>query len=920
MKKHFKYVLSFILAVVFASEFKGQSVFWFEDFDDGGGGRWTLENAPGSGTNPTPAGIVGLIYEVNNPIFDNFVINDRNTPELSGNIAIGTEINNQGSFVRGRHYACSSPSDLPNPFVNTGGGPNQSLHITAHSACATLLYGGTPQSDDWNCISDPDNGDPQTKTEQYAFFNTNIDATGKCNIKLTADFFLGGDSDGIKSHSTILYSVDAGVTWKIVQDSLRSCSPFLAGSCNNWHRRSFAIPSDANNQPDLRIAFRWKDDGDINNTGDYALGASFNVDNVMLSSCDIPNIDFSADVINACKNQTITLTSSVTTNSGLYLNCFSVLSDDCSVSAYLWNIPGATYVNGTSSTDANPQIQFAANGNYTVELTATNCAGDSVVTKTNLITVANCPPVANFVADIFTACTEPTSKLDTVTLTDLSTTPTAPITAWLWTFTPGSVTFVNGTSSSSQNPQVTFNTTGTYQIALQVTTIEGVDIETKTAYIEAISCECASPGFGLTNIWYEDFEAISCNSGCDPSFIGWPTTNTGVNSASANSWYASCADNGQAAGVCGAGCGSDESLHVGSTTLGDIGAAYDASQTTNKRVESPTIDCSGATAMTLSFNYIMAGEAGVDFASLMYYDGVTWSALTTPLPITQCCDGFGNPVVCTGTQQGLWTNYSIALPASANNNPNVKIGFNWTNDATSGSDPSFAVDDISIDGTGPTGGPSTTWDGTISTDWNNAGNWSAGSVPTNADDVLIPLAANLVGTFMPTISTAAIARNVCNFGTITLTGNNTLTIDVDLLNEGVITTTTTVNTADVIFANSSSIYRGSGTMYDVDVSVTSSDLTLESNLIARSLNIATTGTVDLATLELSINKNLTKTSGTFIAVNGVINFIDACGSCVDATSNADVTLNNNQTFGNIFVNKTTGVRTSLLSNVNHTFT
>ena len=96
-----------------------QTAIWVEDFDDGGGGRWTLENAPGSLTNPTPVGITGLIYGVNAAVeHDNFIINDRNTPELDNDIAIGTAISAQGQLVRGRHYACTSRSDLPNPFIN----------------------------------------------------------------------------------------------------------------------------------------------------------------------------------------------------------------------------------------------------------------------------------------------------------------------------------------------------------------------------------------------------------------------------------------------------------------------------------------------------------------------------------------------------------------------------------------------------------------------------------------------------------------------------------------------------------------------------------------------------------------------------------------------------------------------------------
>jgi len=196
--------------------------------------------------------------------------------------------------------------------------------------------------------------------------------------------------------------------------------------------------------------------------------------------------------------------------------------------------------------------------------------------------------------------------------------------------------------------------------------------------------------FSQTVFWTENFEANPCTSGCDPSTVAWSTTNTGTNSGTANAWYSSCAENGNAATTCGSGCGSDESLHMGSTSLGDIGAAYDASQTTNKRVESPTINCSGKATIAVNFNYIMFGELGIDRASLRYYDGASW-ALVTNLAQTNCCGG-----ACNGSRQGIWTAFSGALPVSADNNANVKIGFNWTNDGSSGLDPSFAVDDISV--------------------------------------------------------------------------------------------------------------------------------------------------------------------------------------------------------------------------------
>ena len=106
LQKNYYNLILFLFALLFAIPLSyAQNAIWIEDFDDGGGGRWTLENAPGSMTNPTPAGIVGLTYGVNAAVaHDNWIINDRNTPELDADIVVGTSIVNQGQFVRGRHY------------------------------------------------------------------------------------------------------------------------------------------------------------------------------------------------------------------------------------------------------------------------------------------------------------------------------------------------------------------------------------------------------------------------------------------------------------------------------------------------------------------------------------------------------------------------------------------------------------------------------------------------------------------------------------------------------------------------------------------------------------------------------------------------------------------------------------------------
>lgn len=221
---------------------------------------------------------------------------------------------------------------------------------------------------------------------------------------------------------------------------------------------------------------------------------------------------------------------------------------------------------------------------------------------------------------------------------------------------------------------------------------------------------------GLATFWSEDFglDAACANQNqLATSAISvngpWTQTIMAAEGGQTNQWYVSATEAGTGTGNCGDGCVAtpaldNQTLHVGSVGVGlcptgDCGASYNAGGTgeTHKRIESPTIDCSGQSGITLSFNYMHYGESGLDQASLAYYDGSTWSDLVNPLPQTPCC---GGPCGGLGVQ-GQWaaSPYSIILPASADNNPNVKIGFNWDNDANnSGADPSFAADDIQLSG------------------------------------------------------------------------------------------------------------------------------------------------------------------------------------------------------------------------------
>jgi PKD repeat protein len=219
---------------------------------------------------------------------------------------------------------------------------------------------------------------------------------------------------------------------------------------------------------------------------------------------------------------------------------------------------------------------------------------------------------------------------------------------------------------------------------------------------------------GTTSVWAEDFgtDAACANQNqlatAAASVNGsWTQAITAAEGGVPNQWFVSATEAFTGTGNCGDGCIANaaldnQTLHVGSLGVGlcpsgDCGAAYNAGANgeTHKRIESPTINLTGETGAVLSFDYMHFGEVGTDAASLYYYDGATWNALAVPLPQTTCCGGPCGSLLA----QGQWspTRYSIALPASADNNPNVRIGFSWDNDANnSGADPSFAVDDIDI--------------------------------------------------------------------------------------------------------------------------------------------------------------------------------------------------------------------------------
>jgi gliding motility-associated-like protein len=169
---------------------------------------------------------------------------------------------------------------------------------------------------------------------------------------------------------------------------------------------------------------------------------------------------------------------------------------------------------------------------------------------------------------------------------------------------------------------------------------------------------------------------------------------TGVNGADPNFWVVNDNEGGVPPPGCGVAGNLDNTLHITSVFNPGGGAAYDAGglcgllfcPETNMRAESPVINATGLNNLTLSFDFISNGDALLDNASVLYFNGAAWSTLVPSIKSPTCVSG-----------QGQWTAFSVALPASANNNPNIRVGFNWTNnDDGIGTDPSVAINNVRV--------------------------------------------------------------------------------------------------------------------------------------------------------------------------------------------------------------------------------
>lgn len=175
-------------------------------------------------------------------------------------------------------------------------------------------------------------------------------------------------------------------------------------------------------------------------------------------------------VSNTAGSNTATQTNYITVNTTPFAGFTSTVNNNTASftntstngTSYEWN-----FGDGNSSTDANPTHTYADDGTYTVTLSATNDCGTVMTTETVVIVTA---PTAGFSSNVTSGC-------DPLTVSFMNQSSNN-ATSWEWDFPGG-----NPSSSTDENPTVTYNDPGTYTVTLTATNAAGSNTATQTNYI-----------------------------------------------------------------------------------------------------------------------------------------------------------------------------------------------------------------------------------------------------------------------------------------------------------------------------------------------------------------------------------------------------------------------------------------------------
>ena len=155
--------------------------------------------------------------------------------------------------------------------------------------------------------------------------------------------------------------------------------------------------------------------------------------------------------------------------------------------AWSWSFPGGT---PATSTAQNPVVTYATAGTYAASLSVTNATGTASTTTSAVVTVSAALPVASFTARQALIC--PGGKIG------FTNTSTQCVGSISWSFPGGTPT-----TSTAQNPVVTYATAGNYTATLTATntngsTTKGIPVQVQSMALAIPYVETLAAGIPTT--------------------------------------------------------------------------------------------------------------------------------------------------------------------------------------------------------------------------------------------------------------------------------------------------------------------------------------------------------------------------------------------------------------------------------------
>jgi|GEM_PF-326412 len=288
---------------------------------------------------------------------------------------------------------------------------------------------------------------------------------------------------------------------------------------------------------------------------------------------------------------------------------------------------GAVYTwhfgDGSTSNEVSPEHTYTSSGVYSVKLVAASCAGNDSLIRNAYIQVAlNSAPVSDFIANTLT----PNSSTQ-VQFNDLS---TCNPTSWSWSFSPSTVTFVNGTNNTSQHPQVTFQQNGYYSVTLTATNANGSDQEIKTSYINVINCTYCTTSYSDTNDeWISNFSFNTIqNPSTSTTYSNFTNLSTDVIRDSTYSVSVGITVNGTYTERCVVFIDWNQNCTFGTGESYSLGS-INGSGTLTSNITVPATALTGPTRMRVSMRYNTV-PTGCDVTTYGEAEDYTLMILATP--------------------------------------------------------------------------------------------------------------------------------------------------------------------------------------------------------------------------------------------------------------------------------------------------